>query len=314
MKITIEILLILLLLGNNSLNLAQACCTSGTPLLGSLDLASTPSGLLSLGITFHHNELNDVLNNSNLLESNQRERISQSILLETSYGVSNRFSFSTIFSFIRQQRTIKENNIDKLTAQGLGDLVLIGKYNIIPFSITNPTLLSLGLGIKIPIGKSELKNNEILIPADMHPGSGSWDFLLTALLQKNNLIINDLIFSSSVSYKLNGGYRRFGSQNQSYKFGNELILLTGISYPFESIIDLTLMVKYRNTSNDIFGNSSLPNTGGNWFYFVPNILLHLSNQLSFKISSELPFYRKVNGTQLTTTFTTSLSFYYKIDI
>ena len=66
---------ILLLLGNYSINV-QACCTAGTPLLGSLEMTSAPKGILQFGLTFEHNSLIHVLNGSTKLRNPEREGIS----------------------------------------------------------------------------------------------------------------------------------------------------------------------------------------------------------------------------------------------
>lgn len=295
---------------------SQACCTAGTPLLGSLEMTSAPNGVLQIGLSAQHNYLNDVLTGSEFLENQERERVSQSALLEINYGLTKKLSITTLISFIKQSRTITtitnlENN---LTATGLGDIVLLSKYSLIEFDIFSRQELSVGLGIKFPTGKASIKNNGILIPADMQPGSGSWDTFFWGYYSKGGFLFSDLILLTNLSFRLNGSNDRFESSKTGYSFGNELITSLGFNFPITAFGDLSLLGKYRNTKQDSFGSDPIPNTGGNWVYIVPGFNFYLTNNLSTSIDAELPVYRNVLGTQLTTTFTASISFFYTINL
>jgi hypothetical protein len=295
---------------------AQACCTAGTPLLGSLEMTLAPKGILQLGLSLEHNSLNDVFDGSNLLFDQERERISESAILEVNYGISNRLSITGLFSYIRQQRIISELDYsdNSLTASGIGDVLLLTKYNLIQSSIFDRQDLSLGIGLKIPTGTSTLKSNGILLPADMQPGSGSWDGILWGYYSKGEIILPDLTLLSSLSYRLNGSNDRFESSAKGYSFGNEFIGSLGFNHPVLTFIDFIIMAKYRNAKQDTFGNQDIPNTGGNWVYLIPGAHFYLSNNISTRIDGEFPIYRNVAGTQLTTTFTASISLFYSLKL
>jgi len=295
---------------------AQACCTAGTPLLGSLEMTSAPKNVLQFGLTFEHNSLTNVLNGSNKFFNDERKRISESALLEVNYGLTNNLSITGLFSYINQVRTIK--NIDQsdntLKASGIGDIVLLTKYSIIGFDIFNREELSIGVGIKFPVGNSSLKSDGILIPADMHPGTGSWDSILWGYYSKSGLFLTDLTLLSSLSYRINGSNNRFDNSISGYSFGNEFIGLIGFNHPLNSFLDFSIAAKYRNTGNDTFGNDDIPNTGGKWVYISPGLSIYMTNKFSTRIDGELPIYRNVSGTQLTTTFTASISLFYSLNL
>lgn len=314
MKIKIlHIVYIFLLIAGSTKYHAQACCTAGTPLLGSLEMTSAPKGILQFGFTFDHNSLTDVFNGSSILRNQERERISESLLFEINYGLTNKISLTTLFSYIRQERVISQSS-NKLSAAGIGDIVLMAKYSLIPFDIFNTQELSIGLGGKIPVGTSTLKDNGILLPADMQPGSGSWDAILWSYYSKGNFLIPNLTLIGNISYRLNGSNDRFENSAEGYSFGNEFITSIGFNYPLNTTFDLTFITKYRNAQNDVFGNEDIPNTGGNWIYFSPGISSYLAPNLSARLDGELPIFRKVSGTQLTTTFSASVSIFYTLNI
>jgi hypothetical protein len=309
-------IIIILFLFLNKFSYGQACCTAGTPLLGSLEMTSAPMGMLQIGLTTEHNSLTHVLSGNNKLDNPERERISQSALVEVNYGITNRLSVTGLFSYIRQQRTITNfgNTKDILTASGIGDIAFLTKYSLITFDIFNKQELSIGLGLKFPVGKSTLKNNSVLLPADMQPGSGSWDGLIWGYYSKGEILHPDLTFLGNISYRFNGSNKRFSNSNDGYSFGNEFIGMVGVNYLFTSYLDFTLLAKFRNTKQDSFGNNGIPNTGGNWMYIVPGVSYYLTDKFSTRIDGELPLFRNVSGTQLTTTFTVSLSLFYSFNL
>ena len=316
MNRAVFIIFIYILLFYTQIINGQACCTAGTPLLGSLEMTSAPKGFLQIGISTEHNSLTHVLVGSTKLKNPERERISQSALIEINYGVSKKLSITGLFSYIRQQRTITnfETTENVLTASGIGDIALLTKYSLIPFDIIGKQELSIGIGLKFPIGNANLKTNGLLLPADMQPGSGSWDGFLWGYYSKGEVLHPDITLLGNLSYRLNGTHNRFDNSNMGFGFGDEFIGSVGLNYLFTSYLDLTVIAKYRNTKADKFGNSEIPNTGGDWLYIVPGISYYISDKFSTRIDTEFPLYRRVNGTQLTTTYTASLSFFYSINL
>ncbi len=310
------IIISLLIISLSNIISAQACCTSGTPLLGSLEMTSAPAGMLQIRFSGNYNYLNDVLTKTDFLENQERERISQTLLLEFNYGFTNKLSFTLLMSYIRQSRTISTlSSLDNsLTASGIGDIVALAKYSLIQFDIFRRQELSFGIGLKLPTGNSSIKVNGILIPADMQPGSGSWDTFFWGYYSKGDIFFNNLTLLSSLSYRLNGSNNRFVTSSIGYSFGNEFIGSLGFNFSMSSFVDFTLLSKFRNTKKDSFGKSEIPNTGGNWLYVIPRFIFYLTPKLSSSFDAEIPIYRRVIGTQLTTTYTASISIFYSINL
>jgi hypothetical protein len=64
---------------------AQACCTAGVPLLGSLELPATPAGSWQFALTYERNTLRDVVSLTEKLDDDLRRRTVHTAMLETSY-------------------------------------------------------------------------------------------------------------------------------------------------------------------------------------------------------------------------------------
>ncbi len=296
---------------------SQACCSAGSPLLGSLDITSSAEGELQVGITYELNSLQDIYAGSERLDDNFRERRVNSYIFEANYGLTRKVSFSALFTYITQSRNINSYGdlSSNLLTSGLSDAVVLVKYNVIPLSLVDQFELSLGAGLKLPFGNSTLRSDGILIPADMQPGTGSWDGILWGYASKGFVPVIPLNVFVNVSFRLNGTNNRFGdSFKQGYTFGNELFINIGAGYRTDTFFDFTLMLRYRSTTPDQFDGGNLPNTGGTWFYLVPGVNGKISEKFVARLSGQIPLYRDLTGTQLTTTYTASLGLYYTINL
>jgi len=312
-----RIYLIALLLLITAELLPQACCSAGSPLLGSLDISSASQGELQVGLTYELNSLQDVYAGTVRLDDDLRERRVNSFLLEANYGLTGRISLTALFTFINQSRNISSYGdlSSRLNTGGLSDGIILVKYNFIPLSLIDQIELTLGAGAKLPIGNSTLRSDGILVPADMQPGTGSWDGVLWGYFSKGFVPALPLNVFLNVSYRLNGTNNRFGdSFQQGYTFGNELFVNLGAGYRTDTFFDFTLMLRFRNTTPDKFDGGQLPNTGGNWLYLVPGVNGKISDHFTARLSGQIPLYRDLTGTQLTTTYSASIGLFYSINL
>jgi len=192
----------------------------------------------------------------------------------------------------------------------LGDALLLFKYELISLTIVNQTQLAIGAGPKIPTGKSDITNNGILLPADMQPGSGSWDVVLWGYFSKGFVPDLPLNIFSAVSYKINSSNERFNNSEAGYKFGNEFVASIGAGFRTDTILDYSFSFRFRATSQDQFDNEPVPNTGGYWLYAVPGINIKITEPLTARVAGQIPVYRYLQGTQLTTSYTLSVSMFF----
>lgn len=291
---------------------SQACCSAGVPLLGSMELPPTPAGSWNFGLTFERNVLRDVLAGSSTLDDNLRQRTVHTLLAETSYGLSRRLSITVLLSLIQQERKISSPFAhlppDELITSGFGDAVWLVKYTLFPLSMATQREISVGIGPKLPLGRSDLRKNGIFMPADMQPGSGAWDGVFWAYFYQG--------FLPATRFNLFGNFssRYTGVSERGYRFGNESILSISTSYRTDRFFDLSLSFRYRTTRPDQFNNSNIPNTGGQWFTVIPGVNLKLSKNLSARVTGQIPLYRNLQGTQLTTSYRASLSLFYTLSV
>lgn len=297
----------LLILGGPRALFGQACSCASPPLVNTLEQPSVPSQDWRFGFRYEFIDLSEIVSGKIRLEDDTRRRTAHSLLFETSYGLFRSLSFTAIFSLIQQERKISLSSgaDDFLLTRGIGDGMLIVKYNVWPLASLPQMQVALGGGFKMPLGKSSLTANGALISSDMQPGSGSWDGVLWSYLGFSSITPSNTFATVSYSFK--------GRNKQAYKFGDEFLSSVGASFELDKSLDYVLLMRYRHVSADRrFSDSDVPNSGGRWINFAGGLNVNLSRSINVGLLGEIPVYRKLNGTQLTTNFSASLSIFYTL--
>ena len=295
---------------------AQGCCTAGTPILGTLELGSSPPNAVQFNVTYEYTFRDrfyfgsDRVDDPTVFGQSRREQAINSILLETSYGVSHRVSVSSVLSFTRRvlDRTSSApvgGVTTSLDNTGLSDAVFLVKYGILPLSLISQREFTLGAGVKVPSGSYDKTIDGIRMSIDMQQGTGSWDGILWGYLYQGFLPTRVHLFASAL-------YRFTGTNELGYKFGNEAFATVGVSYRTPRFVDVSLQARYRHLEADRLGDASLFNSGGNWLYIVPTVNVNPTNEVSIRIFSQLPAYQSVSGIQLTTTYSLGLGVSYNV--
>lgn len=286
--------------------MAQACCSGGVPLGGSLGLGAADNQSLQVLLTYDYNAIDDLVSFSEQLEDDTRSRTTQSSIVEINYGLNSRFSITGVVPFVKQSRVIQGFSGENTTnTQGLGDMVFLLKYRLI-----NPEKLSniewvIGAGPKLPTAKTDFTNNQgFTLPADMQPGSGSLDGIFWSYFLKSRFFKNPNLGLVAVTTFRYSGENKDYNETQTYKFGNEFQFNLGLNYNFfaKRPIDIFTFLRYRKQDEDIIDDGVFPSSGGEWIYVIPGLNILLSPNWSFRISSDIPIYRKLDGTQLTTSY------------
>jgi hypothetical protein len=312
---TLWLLSIVLLIAQSAAYLqAQSCCTAGTPLLSSLELPSSPVGGWQLAMTYDDNIMNDLISGERSFGDASTERRTRALLTEFNYGLTKQLSLGSLFSIIQHERydnaARQSTSAPSARTRGISDAVILFKYTLIPLTLPTQSTLAVGVGAKIPLGASDLTSQGILLPADFQPGTGAWDLILWGYASRGYLPHAPLTLFLLGSYRSTGTNARYGSSQEGYSFGSELITSLGASYTALEPVALTLLLRFRHTRADRFANNPLPSTGGLWLTAAPGITLRISETIATRGNIHLPFYRRVEGTQLTTSYNFSFSFFY----
>ncbi|MFQ5499868.1 MAG: hypothetical protein ACE5FH_09365 [Candidatus Zixiibacteriota bacterium] len=310
--VRLRVLLILAFVGLAPIIQAQSCSCGGAPLLGSVDLPAASAGSWQLALGYEFSSVSDLFDGSTRLDDNTRRRKVFAGTLELSYGLTERVSLSALFTLLQQERqTLSQTGTGSfLRTRGFGDGLFMVKYKLIPWTVFSQRELSIGLGVKVPFGKSRLIDNSLLISADMQPGTGAWDGVVWANIYQGFYRLAPVgVFASGI-YRTTGSNHRFGVNQAGYEFGNELNVTAGADYNWRTLFNLSVGLRYRYQGADQFGSVDQPNSGGKWLQLVPGLNLNLFRGITTRLSGQLPLYRKLEGTQFTTEYSFSATILY----
>lgn len=173
-------------------------------------------------------------------------------------------------------------------SEGLGDIHVVGLYKF--WENDNATLEAVG-GVKFPTGKTKEKNSiGTLFETELQPGSGSDDYILGAVLQKqlaNSHITSNLIYVIKTE----------GTQN--YEFGDSLIASLLWERPFQlknglnmrAGIDTSLQYEQKHKDH----GSKLDDSGGVTLLIGPVVTVDFTKNLSAFASVSLPAFQDLGG-------------------
>ena len=283
----------------------QGCCSGGAPLSGNLNLSPIESGVFSLRLIYDLNNLGSVIAGNERLNDRTRTRLTQTGLLKLDYEFRKRWAVSALFSYVRQVEEVNFGTIaNQIYGQGLGDMVLIGSYHLLNKSTQK---FSLGMGAKLPTGSINKTNQQtsLLLPPDLQPGTGGWDFVAIAQYTERHLfLIRNLGLTTNVTYRYTTAAARFERQ-QLYKFGNILQAAAGFNYRllFKKLsFTPQASLRYRYSLADQTDGFPTINTGGHWMYLIGGTELAFNKNLSLMINTEIPVLWRLEGVQLTTSY------------
>lgn len=299
MKLHYLFLTILFFLLVNSTSNAQGCCTAGSSTFGGLERGSAKDGTLLLGTGFVSTSLNSTYDGRNEIPDplNRTSSVS-SFNLELEYGLSENVSVLISGTYVVKNRetTVKSSSdnskeIINFEGKGIGDVIVLGKYEIISPTILSPTGLALGGGVKLPVGSYTQEVNGSRLAIDLQPGTGSTDVLLWGNFYKGFQPINFALFLTTL-------YRYAGSNLDGYRFGDEFIFSIGGEYYIADYLTFSLSARGRFSDEDYWGGRFLPSTGGTYYDLLP-ALIYTEGSYNLKVFYQTPFYRNVQGIQLT---------------
>ncbi len=181
------------------------------------------------------------------------------------------------------------------TSNGLGDLSLIGNYNLIDKKYLNKDTVTvfqelwIGGGVKSPTGAYSVDTSELVSSANIQPGTGSFDFLL-------NLIYSYQIKSWGINF--NASYR-INEIKGNYKFGNRLNLSSFVFRNFHSgkvTISPNIGLMYEDLSPNSSYNETVTDTGGNIALTAIGSEFRF-NDFAFGVNAQIPVYSDLSGGQ-----------------
>lgn len=298
-----------IIVSQNSL-LAQGCCGKNSLPFSTLEQGLQTPGKLNFSISYEYQSLTkSYLGTDPYSDPLNTKSYQNSINLSAEYGISNRFSFSSVVPFHLNKNYLRftlQNTLYKIDrdASGVGDAVLLLKTRILGGTIKRSEL-SIGAGIKIPTGKYKIQDEYGFLPVTLQPGSGAWDGVGWGFFSYTFLKFNT--FAS-------GFYRITSTNSRGYRLGNEVLLDLGGGYTFNQNLSGIVLLNFRNVESDLLNGEKVSRSGRTWLNLMPGINFSANRLLSSQLLFTVPVYRNVLGQQIAPTFGITLSNNYSFKI
>ncbi len=296
--------LIILLLGTSHFLKAQTCCSGGSPITSNLGIQEIDPKSWYVQLSYDYNFLDALYSGTQKLNDQSRERTTQTVMLQAIYALNNKISFNALLTHVKQERTIFSGENENYTsASGIGDAVFMVQYSVLSNLKRN---LVVAAGPKIPIGKFDATDPELgfALAPDLQPGSGSWDGIVGLSHSEFHVLNPNFTITGMLGYRISSEGERFEGDT-GYRFGNEFIASLGFHESFilgKNSLSPFAYLQYRHTRPDKIDDFDVPGTGGQWVNLSPGFSISPSNHVDLNFSAEIPLYRNLKGTQLTTSY------------
>jgi hypothetical protein len=227
-----------------------------------------------------------------------RSELHQAAVLSAHWGLRHDLQLTAILPWLRREQRIE--GAERLSAEGVGDLVLAAKYRFLrldgPGWGTNFSVLG---GLELPTGSDDEADGGATLAPDLQPGSGSWDPFLGGGVthEPGRWRFNAFVF-----------YKRNGENGDDFKHGDRFYveLAAGNRFWLEPypgpFMRADLLLRYRWEGHDEAGGAADPDSGGDQLTLGLNWAFRPRPTLDVQVGFELPVWESVEGTQVAETY------------
>jgi len=278
------------------------CCAAGNPITADGSAGGGGKNILEIQALYKHSYSDTYFEGSS---KSDYEYIDYSFFdftsLRFSYGITNRLKVSADIGYFFAKAQTFVFGYDR-AAHGLGDGVLGIQYNayknfrreldVFPYA-----------RITLPIGEFDQMNGPVVLPIDIQPSSGSYKYAVGCFVSKRYKD-GKIAFFADGSAEFS---QRIETDRTNYKYGN--LYSVSIYGSYKVSTKLTGAVQLRSQIRDKASNKDgdLVNaTGGQVMFVCPQIRYNFVKFWNASIVYEYPFYKNMNGKQLTNKYALTL--------
>jgi hypothetical protein len=227
----------------------------------------------------------------------RQNEVSHAAVASAHYGLLHTLQVGAIVPYLHRTLTLDDPaGPDRLASSGWGDATLYAKWRYYRWDdvgiATNFALLA---GLELPTGKDDVADHGVLLPADLQPGSASWDPFLGAAVTHEP---GRWRFNAMVLYK------RVGEGTHDYAQADQFFaeLAAGNRFWLEPypgpFMRADLILRYRHEGADRQSGRAVANTGGDLLTIGATWAFRPRPTLDLQLSVEIPLWEEVRGVQL----------------
>jgi hypothetical protein len=165
--------------------------------------------------------------------------------------------------------------------------------------------LSLGLGVKLPTGSVDERNLGVLLPEELQPGTGSWDYSGSISYYQGFELVDFIV----------SGTYLVTTSHSGYEFGNQFSYLLASSFHIRDRIDFSVALSGIVRGKDRERGEDVHSTGRHQLLFTPGFKVQVIPQaLGLQAYYEHPIYQHFDGVQLGSDFNIRVTAVYMLPL
>jgi hypothetical protein len=305
---------------------SQGCCSggSGSPIAGGASQGVLLDRQVEIAGNYQRISTNKFQDGDKDTASLFDSFKSNYLYLRIAYGVTKNLTFSVESGYFLNKTQVGLKKADTVQSSGIGDLILFPRYDIYNRTTeTRRTEVTLGIGLKIPLGKyddstvvyTNPKTGQkyyTTSPPTVQSTNGSNDFIFYGFLFRGYPQKNFRVFANAL-------YVRKGWNPLGQKFGDYSSVGLFVGKTFFKKLGVTLQIKGEHVGKmqadkniDMLAlyNVNVGSTGGSKIFFVPQLSFSQKN-FSVYALTEIPLYQYVNQTQVVSHFQATVGISYR---
>jgi len=283
------------------------CCSPGNPVGGTGNLGVLAKDEMKIMATYRHSYSGKYMDGSKVYEP---------YFVETgyfnhtgflfAYGVSNRVTLEIESGyFISKGQSYVEGIIPaKKKGYGLTNISFTPKVMLLN---KNDWEITMGLGLKYPIGAYNKAFNGAIAELDIQPSTGAVDYIHTLFISKEYL-------AKHLRFFLYNRVEIKTANPLQYKYGNLYSTSFYMSYSASFRWDLITQVRSEIRSKDErpgqvspYDIQKIPISGSKKVFIAPQINYNINESMNISILVDLPIYQYYNKQQLASSYSMLLS-------
>ena len=296
----------------NTTVFSQGCCSggAGSPIAGGAATGVLQENQMEISINYQNNSSNKFFAANRDTNSLFNNLNSDYLFFRVDYGLSKKLTLSVASGYFLDKSKIGKDNSDTISSNGVGDLIIFPRYSIYNKTANfKRTAVVIGLGLKIPLGShNDTTNlgsygidNYQMNPPMLQTTNGSQDLMFNSFFFREYQKSKLRLFISSLYVKK--GYNSLGIKYGDYTsvgfFASKTFFYRwGVTAQLKAEKIDQIKVANNIEEWDLLEYSITPeSTGSKKWFFIPQ-LSYSNNGMSFFVTSEVPLYQYLNGTQI----------------
>ena len=285
------------------------CCSSGNPFISDAEQPALQSKVLTSSLTYRYSHSSQFYSGDSRFNELPFDQTSYSNYseIQLGYGITNWMTVLADLGYFFN-KTMSTSGQDPYRGYGIGDAGLYLKFN----AYSNPKTrfsISPSLGVKFPIGVFDQELDNVQLPIQVQPSSGSYKYMGSIFISKG--IGSKMALAIFLSYEYS---QLIESENFYYKYGDQWIGALYFNYQVWKGLSLDIQIRNEYRARSMRENNEIVDASGyNVVFFTPQVTYAFKHNWYLSAYSDIPVYKYYNDLQMSFGYSFSVRLTKKID-